>query len=90
MFLTVTLTEPREFVRKKERSNKEAKDLFSVTDKDIENELLGIIKNRDRIEKNVQRLVEEEKRLVSEEDKWATELEKLVCTMLVLCLCTCF
>lgn len=72
------LTEYREFVRKKKKSNINAVDLFAVTDKDIENELQSIIKNTSRVEKNVQRLVEEEKRLIEEEDKWAIELEKLV------------
>lgn len=79
MMLLPSLTEYREFVRKKEKSNINAVDLFAVSDKDIENELQSIIKNTQRIEKNVQRLVEEEKRLIEEEDRWATELEKLVC-----------
>jgi hypothetical protein len=76
----------REFVRKKERVHIDEKDLFVITDKDIENELEAIIKHTSRIEKNLQRLTEEEKRLIEQEDTWASELEKLVCVECVHCL----
>eukprot|EP01127_Copromyxa_protea_P013746 TRINITY_DN3719_c0_g1_i1.p1 TRINITY_DN3719_c0_g1~~TRINITY_DN3719_c0_g1_i1.p1 ORF type:complete len:816 (-),score=327.85 TRINITY_DN3719_c0_g1_i1:22-2469(-) len=66
-----------EFVRKKERSNRDEADLFAVTEKDIQNELEAIVKHTQRIEKNIQRLTEEEKNLIDEEDKWALELDKL-------------